>query len=147
MPATGFITRIGAALLLACLLAGLLFSATARAGECGRLCDEAFWKTATAEQIEVEIARGADPNARIEGGFTPLHFGARLGSAETVKALLKAGADLEARNNYGATPLHGAAVWGTAEIVEALARAGADPKARTEGGWTPPAFRGGKGNG
>jgi len=104
MPATGFITRIGAALLLACLLAGLLFSATARAGECGRLCDEAFWKTATAQQIEVEIARGADPNARIEGGFTPLHWVAELGTAETVNALLDAGANPKARNEYGSTP-------------------------------------------
>jgi hypothetical protein len=80
MPATGFITRIGAALLLACLLAGLLFSATARAGECGRLCDEAFWKTATAQQVEVEIARGADSNARIEGGFTPPALGGGTGN-------------------------------------------------------------------
>jgi hypothetical protein len=112
MPATGFITRIGAALLLSCLLAGLLFSATARAGECGRLCDEAFLLNATSQQIEAEIKSGANPNGRDKYGRTPLHQAVSLGTAETVEALARAGANLEARAVLGLTPpAFGGDVW------------------------------------
>ena len=94
-------------------------------------------KTATAQQIEVEIARGADPNARIEGGFTPLHWAVYKGKAETVEALARAGANPKARNKEGSTPLHFAAAKGTAKTVNALLDAGANPKARDKNGRTP----------
>jgi len=140
MPMTGFITRSAAALLLACLLAGLLFSTPARAGDCGRLCDEAFWQTATPQQVEAEIARGADPNGRDEGGFTPLHQAAFWEKPEAIKALVRAGADLEAKTNtttfHGAPPLHWAARGRIAATV-ALLDAGADPNSREIDGWTP----------
>ena len=75
------------------------------------------------------LEAGADPNARTEYGYTPLH------SARLVKtALLGAGADLNARTEYGYTPLHSAR---TGEAVTALLGAGADLNARTESGHTP----------
>ena len=50
------------------------------------------------------INAGADVNARIEGGWTPLHMAAAFGTAETVKFLLAIGADVNAQSYDGVTP-------------------------------------------
>ena len=115
----------------------VLFSGLAGAGDCMRLCDADFMRTATAKDIQAEIAKGADIDARDKYGLTPLHGAARYGNAETVTALLKAGANIEARAERGATPLHAAAVRGNAETVTTLLKAGANGKAKTESGYTP----------
>ena len=136
MPMKGFITRSAAALLLALAL----LASPAQASECGRLCDEAFWQTATPQQVEAEIKAGANPNGRDEGGFTPLHQAAFWEKPEAIKALVRAGADLEAKTNtttfHGAPPLHWAARGRIAATV-ALLDAGADPNSREIDGWTP----------
>ena len=76
---------------------------------------------------------GADPNARDNDGWTPLHFAAHFtASPAVIVALLGAGADPNARNDDGWTPLHRAALNNTnPDITAVLLRAGADPTAKT----------------
>lgn len=50
------------------------------------------------------LARGADPNARQEGGLTPLHAAAGAGEDDLVKDLLARGADPHARTDDHRTP-------------------------------------------
>ena len=51
---------------------------------------------------------GADPNARDEYGWTPLHRAAAWSNEDpaVVKALVDAGADIEVRDEDDKTPLH-----------------------------------------
>jgi uncharacterized protein len=51
------------------------------------------------------VARGADVNARGEGGETPLHEVAGMGRVEFARLLLDHGADINARGDDGKTPL------------------------------------------
>ena len=83
---------------------------------------------------------GANPNARGENGWTPLHQATMLfGTVEAVRALLEAGADPNARTEFGYTPLHEAATsFGTTvEAVTALLEAGADHNTRDSDGKLP----------
>lgn len=92
----------------------IAFSQTpAQAGECGRLCDTEFWKSATPPPVATLLAAGMDVKARTAVGMTPLHWAA-VGSNENpavVKVLLDAGADVKARTVNGGTPLHRAVGW------------------------------------
>jgi hypothetical protein len=49
--------------------------------------------------------RGADPNVREQGGFTPLHAAAQNDDLDTVRLLLLGGADLTLKNQDGKTAL------------------------------------------
>ena len=71
---------------------------------------EAFFETATPEDVTACLDAGAAPMAPDADGITPLHWA--VWSNETpavVEVLLAAGADLEARNNNDRTALHNAA--------------------------------------
>ena len=58
---------------------------------------------------------GADPNARTDDGWTPLHWAARLtDNSAVIVALLDAGADPNARDEDGWTP------WDMAQENDAL---------------------------
>ena len=95
-------------------------------------------KGGTASEVKAALAAGADPGARKEAGWTPLHAAARNPNPSVIAALIEAGADPGARNEKGRTPLHVAAVWNVnPAVITALIEAGADPGARTEGGATP----------
>ena len=83
----------------------LMFGSQAGA-ECGNLCDDDWWKSATEAHVQAEIDAGADVMARDEGGGTPLHWAARCSAPENIQALLDAGADVMARDENGWTPLH-----------------------------------------
>ena len=61
-------------------------------------------QSATAEDIQAEVDKGADIGAGDEEGYTPLHFAAYWGNAETVTALLNAGANGKARTEDDKTP-------------------------------------------
>ena len=50
------------------------------------------------------IARGANVNARQQGGYTALHAAVQNGSVEMVRLLVRNGADCMARNDAGQTP-------------------------------------------
>ena len=69
--------------------------------------------------IDLLLARGADPNARLEltdfdrrqpievrhPGNTPLHVAARFGQTNAIIRLVRGGADLERTNHHGQSPL------------------------------------------
>lgn len=55
--------------------------------------------------VKALLAAGADPNARQQGGFTPLLVASARGQLEIVKLLVLNGADPNAANDAGATPL------------------------------------------
>ena len=54
---------------------------------------------------EMLLARGANPNLRVEGGFAPLHGAALSGQIDLALLLLKHGADVNAKDDSGSTPL------------------------------------------
>ena len=121
----------------AILTALLLTFASQAAAECGKLCDDDWWKTATTANVQAELSGGADVMARNKYGTKPLHWAASGGTPANIQALLAAGADVMARNEYGRTPLHLAAQFGTSANIQALLAAGADAKAKNKEGKSP----------
>jgi ankyrin repeat protein/Tfp pilus assembly protein PilF len=87
-----------------------------------------------AEIAEVLISNGANVNAKMDNGFTPLFVAINVGVA---KVLISAGADINAKNSVGSTPLFGAARIGMAEIAEVLISNGANVSAKMDEGFTP----------
>lgn len=95
------------------------------------------------------LREGHDPNARDQGGDTPLHFAAEASwpdNPKVVRLLISAGARCDARSNDGDTPLHVAAGTGSTppfsdadavETVRLLLDCGADPNRRNNEGNTP----------
>jgi ankyrin repeat protein len=57
------------------------------------------------EAVGALISHGADINARMKDGITPLMDASMRGHAQIVGVLLAAGADKEMRNNTGETAL------------------------------------------
>ena len=78
--------------------------ATQAGAECGNLCDNDWWKTATTADVQAELSGGADVMARDRDGWTPLHWASAYGTSENIQALLDAGADAKAKNEEGITP-------------------------------------------
>ena len=102
------------------------------------------------EVVELLISKGADVNAKMKDGWTPLHSAARYGRKghrhwEITELLIANGADVNAITNQGEhfhvkypwTPLHIAAINGHKEIAELLIAAGADVNAEDGDGYTP----------
>lgn len=83
--------------------------------------------------IEYLVSKGADVNARNNGGYTPLHEAAYIGALDSVKTLVRLGADFNLRTGLlgpregrqGSTVLAKAASGGNPEIVEFLLEQGA----------------------
>jgi len=90
---------------------------------------------------------GADLNATVAGGWTPLGYAARLGYPDFISILIDAGADVNLANNENETPLHCACMdaytaQGTTdelcdECALLLIRAGAAVNGRCHLGMTP----------
>ena len=141
--------KTGTIILSAALVAGLAvaacptLSAAQAQPDCAAWNSEAFFETASTGDVRACLQAGADPEARDENGWTPLHVAA---NADIVAALLEAGADPKARDKDGDTPLHYAAYHGQPDAITALLEAGADPKARGEYGNTPLHWATGQGN-
>lgn len=83
------------------------------------------------------LAAGADANAGLSSGETPLMKAAERGNLETLRMLLSHGANLNAREaNGGQTPLMWAISERRSAVTEELARRGADVHARSNNGFT-----------
>lgn len=88
--------------------------------------------------VPLLLEHKADPNARANAGFTPLHDAARYGLHVHVSALLQHGADVNALvTSNKRTPLFYATGYGQLECVRELLRAGADPASVDSKGLTP----------
>jgi ankyrin repeat protein len=95
--------------------------------------DRALLKAAKKGNIEAAkqaLADGADVNAKVEEGWTPLHLAAENGHKEIIELLIAKGADVNAKGRWGSTPLLLAALYGHKEVVELLISNGADVNAR-----------------
>ena len=80
----------------------------------------------TPEMAALLIGSGADVNARVRDGSTPLHWAATSGQPDICKMLMENGADVNARARDGWTPLHSAASQGRTDTVRLLTDNGAD---------------------
>ena len=78
-----------------------------------------------ADVVRALLAAHADPNARSEGNYTPLHKAAAHGNAEIVRLLLDAGADPQATRDGGSRPIDDARENGHAAVVALLEVRGA----------------------
>lgn len=79
------------------------------------------------EALMLLLRRGADPDAKAEGGMTALMFAAESGDLLLVKMLVLNGADLELSYMEGTTPLLIAVLNGHFDVVHFLLEKGANP--------------------
>ena len=91
-----------------------------------------FWITATLEDVNHAVAKGADVKAHDENGFTVLAMAACANTNPIVVArVVQLGADVNARSEHGWTALMMAAeINMNPEVIEQLVRLGADVHAR-----------------
>ena len=61
-------------------------------------------ESGTASEVKAALAAGADPGARDEDGWTPLHRTAVRNNPSVIKALIEGGEDPGARDYDGFTP-------------------------------------------
>jgi len=94
-------------------------------------------ETVNIEPVKQAIAAGADLDAKMQGGYTPLHLAAIYDHKEIAEVLIAAGADVNAKNNRDMTPLHQAARSGRNEIAGLLIAKGADVNAKGADDSTP----------
>ena len=83
--------------------------------------------------VQQLVAAGADVNARMKDGRTPLHFASGFNVPDAVPLLVKAGATVDARDEDGNTPLFVA----SKEVAPLLIAAGADVRATNHEGNVP----------
>jgi len=79
------------------------------------------------ESVMLLLKRGADPNAKAEGGMTALMFAAESGDVLLVKMLVLNGANLDLSYIEETTPLLIAVLNGHFDVVHFLLEKGADP--------------------
>jgi len=98
-------------------------------------------QTGDVENISLLLAKGADPNRRMNmiGMFptSPLFAAVPFGDPAAVKALLAGGANIRETDRQGLTALHWAAVAHHADVAQTLIAGGADMNAVDRFGYTP----------
>ena len=89
--------------------------------------------------LKVLIDAGADPNAKDNDNWTPLHSAAKNNqNPAIVQVLIDVGADIEARTEFKSTPLHHAAEYNeNSDILKVLIDAGADLNVQDTNNNTP----------
>lgn len=88
------------------------------------------------DHVLLMLKRGADPNARAEGGKTALMYAAERGDTMIVKLLVLNGADLELTHVENTTPLMAAVLNQQFDAAHMLLRRGADPDHKDDFGAT-----------
>ncbi|WP_288694982.1 ankyrin repeat domain-containing protein [uncultured Brachyspira sp.] len=88
------------------------------------------------EGVKSYLAKGANPNAQDEYGFTALMYAALMGYDDIAKLLIEEGTDVNIKDNAGATALMYAARDTNYEMVEFLLKNGADVNIRDTAGET-----------
>ncbi|MGE3512375.1 MAG: ankyrin repeat domain-containing protein, partial [Vicinamibacterales bacterium] len=82
--------------------------------------------------VETLLASGANPNAALPSGETPLMTAVRAGDVQVVRLLLANGANPNARERHqGQTALMWAAAGGSPDVARVLVEFGADIRARS----------------
>ena len=99
-------------------------------------------KSGTAQDVQREIAKGADVNSQDDDGWTPLMAAAGYNANPAViELLLKAGADVNAWDSMSMTALSWAAMRSSnPQVIKVLLEAGADVESADVGGDTPLMF-------
>ena len=122
----------------------LAFLATATTGFASPTADALFIvvKSGTAQDVQREIAGGADVNAGDADGWTLLMAAAGYNARpEVIQLLLKAGADVNAWDSTSMTALSWAAMRSpNPQVIRVILEAGANAESRDVGGDTPLMF-------
>ncbi len=82
------------------------------------------------KQVSELIKKGADVNADLKDGYTPLHFAALTGNMKIVHLLVSKGAKVKAIAKDGTTALHFAAYAGHIKVAQFLIEKKADLNAK-----------------
>lgn len=85
-------------------------------------------------EAKAKIESGANPNARLTDGSTPLVLAAARGQDGLVRFLLERGARVNGQTSHGQTALLAASGKGHEETARALLSAGADPNLQSHAG-------------
>ena len=84
------------------------------------------------------LKHGADVNARIDNGWTPLYTAVSYGTVDVARVLLEHGANVGAEDDRGRTPMHYAVEYKrAAKVVPVLLEHGANVDAKDNIGKTP----------
>lgn len=89
------------------------------------------------EVVRMLIERGADVNARTQGGFTALMFAAQQNDLESARILVQSGAEVDAATPKHDNALTVASASGSEDVAIFLLEAGADPNAEDGHGIAP----------
>jgi ankyrin repeat protein len=97
------------------------------------------WREVDMSKLQDLIERGADMNAKNNGGETPLYLACARNAFELAKLFIDRGADVRAKIQNGDIPLHVACEMKAYECAKLLIDAGADVMAKAGFGdrWTP----------
>jgi ankyrin repeat protein len=82
------------------------------------------------EAVKQHLAAGADLDAKMQGGYTPLHLAA---TKEVAELLIDNGANVNAKNGNSQTPLDMAVRWGKTETADLLRKHGGKTGAELKG--------------
>ena len=123
-----------------CILLSILVFKSGIVYASDNFLDYDWWETATLEDVQAEIANGADVNAKNDNfdGWTALMYAlCDNKDIEIIKALLDAGADVKIiDNNETTTLMHGARYHDNPEVIKMLMENGVDIDAKNDADWT-----------
>jgi len=93
-------------------------------------------KNGDLDKVKEDLKKGADANASVGSGRSPLCVAADYGQTHVLLHLLQAGADVNRADKYGVTPLLAAIFEGHTACVRSLLEAGANKDGRSPDGAT-----------